>query len=196
MQTVFTAGQIILGVDPGSRVAGYAFIQAKTATARLPTDFRVLDAGVLRADPALGYAERIALLHGALHGLIARFEPVVCVLEKAFIDKNVSSAMRLGEVRGAFIAAAGRSDVAIAEITPAEVKKTLTGNGRADKEQISLTLKSLLGFERGALPHDVSDAVAIALCYGLRLKAAWAAPTVYQPDAQRRRPASALRTLK
>lgn len=179
-------GQIVLGVDPGSRVAGYAFIQAKSAVPRTPADFRILDAGVLRPDPKLGYAARIALLHGALFDLIAEFRPSVCVLEKAFFDKNVSSAMRLGEVRGAFIAAAGRGGAAIEEITPAEVKKTLTGNGRADKEQVALTLKTLLGFDRGHLPHDVSDALAICLCYGLKLKVAWIESGVYTPEAQTR----------
>lgn len=187
--------QIILGVDPGSRIAGYAFIQAKCATPRLPQDFRILDAGVLKADPALDYARRIGLLHEALHLLIADYEPDVCVLEKAFAGKNISSAMRLGEVRGAFIAAAARFGVVTAEITPAEVKKTLTGNGRADKEQVSLTLKTLMGFERRGMPHDVSDALAISLCFGLKLKQAWAtASGSNQGAAPSRRNSTCLRS--
>jgi crossover junction endodeoxyribonuclease RuvC len=174
MKTTMTPGQIILGVDPGSRLAGYAFIQAKTQAGLMPSDFRILGAGVLRADPTLHYTERIALLHHALFNLIDHYGPDTCVLEKAFCDKNVSSALRLGEVRGAFIAAAARGGAKVEEITPAEVKKTLTGNGRADKEQVSLTLKTLIGFDRGAMPHDVTDALAISLCYGMKLKASWA----------------------
>ena len=166
--------RLILGVDPGSRVAGYAFIRARKANPVLPTDFDVVEAGVLRASADLPYAQRIGLMHEALHGLVLQHGPDVCVLEKAFFDKNVSSALKLGEVRGAFIAACARCSVPVDEITPAEVKKTITGNGRAEKELVSLSLKTLMGFDRGALPHDVTDALAISLCFGLRLTLKWA----------------------
>lgn len=166
---VGSAPQTILGIDPGSRVAGYAFIRSKNRRAMLPVDFMVVEAGVLRADARLAYDVRIGLLHCALHELIERHAPQVCVLEKAFYDKNVSSAIKLGEVRGAFIAACARADVKTEEITPAEVKKIIAGNGRAEKEQVALALKALMGFDRGDLPHDVTDAVAIALCFGMGL---------------------------
>jgi crossover junction endodeoxyribonuclease RuvC len=175
----------ILGVDPGSRVAGYAFIRARTARPVTPRDFEIVDAGVLRAQPTLPYCERIALLHDALFDLMQGHAPEVCVLERAFADKNVSSALRLGEVRGAFIAAAGRSGVRIEEITPAEVKKTITGNGRADKDAVSATIAALTGFDRGGLPHDVTDALAISLCYGLRLTAKWSLEALGQGEAWR-----------
>lgn len=175
--TAEPAPRIILGIDPGSRIAGYAFIKTKNARAMLPSDFLILEAGVLRTDTKLGHDVRIGLLHGALHGLIERHSPHVCVLEKAFYDKNVSTAIKLGEVRGAFIAACGRSQVKTEEITPAEVKKTITGNGRAEKEQVALALKTLMGFDRGDLPHDVTDALAIALCFGMGIARRFAPPT-------------------
>lgn len=142
----------------------------------IPSDFVVLEAGVLRADPRLASEVRIGLLHEALHQLIVQHEPEVCVLEKAFYDKNVSSAIKLGEVRGAFIAACARSKVKVEEISPAEVKKTIAGHGRAEKEQVSLALKALLGFDRGHLPHDATDALAISLCFGLRLATRFVIP--------------------
>ena len=165
---------IIAGIDPGSRVAGYAIIRSRIAAPRIPLDYEVLDAGILRTTGGLPMVERISLLHEAVHEVLASYQVGVCVLEKAFFDKNVSTALRLGEVRGAFIAAAGRCQVSVREITPAEVKKTIVGNGRATKEQVSLSLKTLMGFDRGSLPHDASDAVAIALSYGLRLTSKWA----------------------
>lgn len=160
---------VILGVDPGSRNAGFAFIRAKVSKPILPRDFVVIEAGVLRADINLPFAERIGLLHEALYEMIERLSPDICVIEKAFYDKNVSTALKLGEVRGAFIAACARGSVKTMEITPAEVKKTITGNGRSEKEQVSLSLKALMGFDRGSLPHDVTDALAISLCYGMKL---------------------------
>ena len=174
-------GDVILGIDPGSRTAGYAFIRARCLRPAQPRDFEIIDAGVLRASAELPAWERIALLHEAIHELMSRHAPRVCVLEKAFFDKNASSALRLGEVRGAFIAAAGRSSVAVEEITPSEVKKTITGNGRADKESVSLNLRALTGFDRGRLPHDVTDALAISFSFGLKLATKWA---VYPPASR------------
>lgn len=168
-----TGPRVVLGIDPGSRCAGYAFIRARGASTMQPRDFEILDAGLLRAHVDLPAWQRIGLLHEAIYDLMQKHRPEVCVLEKAFCDKNVASALRLGEVRGAFIAAAGRAMVGVEEITPSEVKKTITGNGRADKESVSLTLKALIGFDRGRLPHDVTDALAISLCYGLRLANRW-----------------------
>jgi len=144
-------------------------LKARSAQAVLPRDFEIIEAGVLRADPNLAHGERIGLLHVALHELMERLTPDACVMEKAFCDKNVSTALKLGEVRGAFIAAGARLGLPTFEITPAEVKKTITGNGRSEKELVSLSLKALMGFDRGTLPHDVTDAVAIALCLALRL---------------------------
>lgn len=167
--------RIILGLDPGSRVAGFAFVRSRAGRASSPRDFDVVEAGALKVSAELPHSQRIGMLHEALHGLIAKHRPVVCVVERVFVDKNPGSALKLGEVRGAFIAACGRAQVRIEEITPAEVKKTITGNGRADKETVSLALAALMGFERGHLPHDVTDALAISLCFGLKLAQKWAA---------------------
>lgn len=163
----------ILGVDPGSRITGYAFLRARRPEAILPTDFEIVEAGVLRADASLAHGMRIGLLHEALHDLAARLKPDICVIERAFSDKNVASAIKLGELRGAYIAACARLEIAVEEITPAEVKKAVAGNGRAEKEAIAFAVKTLTGFDRGALPHDVTDALAIALCFGMSLVHRW-----------------------
>jgi crossover junction endodeoxyribonuclease RuvC len=177
--------QVIVGIDPGSRIAGYAFIRAKVANPRLPRDFQVIDAGVMRAPAQLETAERIGLLHEALYGLLAEHKPQACVMETPFFDKNVHTAVKLGETRGAFIAACARVGVKTHEITPAEVKKTIAGNGRADKELISQALRALIGFDRGQLPHDVTDALAISLCYGLKLAERFATLPTRQTEARK-----------
>lgn len=167
--------RIILGLDPGSLVAGFAFVRSRSGRAANPRDFEILEAGALKVSASIPHSQRIGMLHEALFGLIEKHRPEVCVVERTFVDKNPSSALKLGEVRGAFIAACGRAKVKIEEITPAEVKKTITGNGRADKEMVSLALAALMGFQRGGLPHDVTDALAISLCFGLKLAHTWAA---------------------
>jgi crossover junction endodeoxyribonuclease RuvC len=164
---------VILGIDPGSTVTGYAFLSTTNPNAVVPTDFKVLDAGALKVKGSLGPSQRISILHIGLHRLIEAYVPQIMVMEKAFYDKNVATAIRLGEVRGAYIAAAGRSQVAIEEVTPAEVKKLIAGNGRASKEEVAVSIKALMGFDRGGLPFDVTDAVAIALSYGMGGAAKW-----------------------
>lgn len=185
-QTPSHSSRIILGLDPGSRVAGFAFVRSRTGRAVNPRDFEVVEAGALKVSPDLPHSQRIGLLHEALFGLLTTHRPEVCVVERTFVDKNPNSALKLGEVRGAFIAALGRAGVRVEEITPAEVKKTITGNGRADKEMVSLALTALMGFERGKLPHDVTDALAISLCFGLKLARKWAAALPLKETAHAR----------
>jgi len=165
--------QTILGVDPGSRLTGFALLRSRCSKPMLPGDFIVVTAGVLRADGDLPHRERLGLLHVALYELAVELKPDICVLEKAFFGDNASSALKLGELRGAYIAACARCSIPVEEITPAEVKKSITGNGRADKVMVEMALKTLLGFDRGTLPHDVTDALAIGLCFGLQLTRKW-----------------------
>lgn len=168
---------IILGIDPGSIVTGYAFLQSKKPVPVLPSDFKVVDAGVLRLTSEIPHLERIGMLHEAVFDLMSQLKPGVCVIEKAFHDKNAASAIKLGELRGCYVAACQRLAIPVKEITPAEVKKTITGNGRSEKEQVADAVKTLIGFNRGNLPFDVTDALAIALCFGLQLKSSWALET-------------------
>ena len=157
------ADSIVLGIDPGSQITGFCLM--KPGRMQSLKDYRILDAGVIRPKKTLSHSERLGQIHDAIYQIISDYKPSVCVIEKGFTGINQNSALRLGETRGSIIAAARRDKIEIAEITPTEVKKTVTGQGHATKETISITLKNLLGFDRGTLPFDVTDAVAIALCY-------------------------------
>ena len=157
----------ILGVDPGSRIAGYAVIESRKAVPYQPRDFVILDAGAVKANPKLVCSERIGFLHEAFHELAAEWRPSICVMEKSFVGVNYNSSLRWGEARGALLSAFHRLRIPIAEVTPTRVKLAITGRGQAAKEDVALALGSLLQFKRGNLPYDVSDALAIALYYGL-----------------------------
>lgn len=173
----------ILGIDPGSNIAGFACIGSKKEVPHLPRDFAILGAGAIRFDKTESHARRIAKLHMALLGIIDEFKPTVCIVEKAFCGVNVSSALKLGEARGALISAIYKRNIDLIEITPREAKKNITGRGQATKEEVAATLKILIGFELGKLPYDVADALALALSHGLRLPmvSATSAPSVKIP---------------
>ncbi len=164
-------GLRILGIDPGSRLVGFGLLASSRRDPLGPRDFRVIDAGVLRAPLSESIHVRLGLLHDTLFELLETLRPDVCVIERSFHGVNASTAIKLGEARGALLAAVSRHKIPVTEITPAEVKRTVAGGGAADKERVALAVSSLLGFQRGALPHDATDALAIALTHGLSIRA-------------------------
>lgn len=157
----------ILGIDPGSRVVGFALIGALKVKPVSPKDWVVLDVGVIRTSPELPMPSRLGQIHGAIFDLLNEMSPQYAAIEKAFHGVNASTALKLGEARGAIIAAFARHSRPVLEITPAEVKRIIAGNGAASKEQVYKALQALLGFERGRLPLDASDALAIAYASAL-----------------------------
>lgn len=159
----------ILGIDPGSRVVGFACLAARKEIPAMPADFCVVDVGVLKVKDSIPPLERIGMLHNALFELASSLAPTVCAMEKAFYGVNAATSLKLGEARGALIAAIRRCNVDIVEVTPAQIKRMIAGSGRAEKEDIAAALKALLKFDRGKLPYDATDALAVALCHGLSI---------------------------
>ncbi len=159
----------IFGIDPGSRVAGFACLAARKPVPLMPQDYKVIDLGVLKVDPKRSHFERIGLLHVALYELLKELSPTVCVVEKEFAGLNPMTSLKLGEARGALLAAVHRNEIPLIEVTPAQVKRAIAGSGRATKEDVHQALKKLLLFDRTSLPLDATDALALALYHGLAL---------------------------
>ncbi len=159
----------ILGIDPGTRVIGFALIEAVKIRPLGPKDWSIVDIGVMRASTGLDLTNRLGEIHAGLHHLISETSPRLVAIEKAFHGLNAATAIKLGEARGALIAAILRHQLPVHEVTPAEVKRLIAGHGAAEKEQVYRALKSLTGFELGELPLDASDALGIALAASLRV---------------------------
>ncbi len=158
---------LILGIDPGSRLVGFAAIAPLRPHPVHPKHFAIAHAGVLACKDSMEIILRIGHLHRAMHGLLGEIQPTVCVLESAFMGVNPRSALLLGQARGALVAACARYDLPIHEISPSEVKKSIAGKGNADKKQVAAALEQLMGFDRQGMSYDVSDALAIALTFGI-----------------------------
>lgn len=147
---------IILGLDPGTTAAGYALIEA----GRPP---RLCNAGLLAVrSPESG--ERLAELYRSLKRLIGRWRPEAVAIEKLFFAANAKTAMAVAEARGVLVLTAVLGGTTVYEYTPAEIKKTITGQGNADKAQMRKMILLTLG-EARQLPaqDDVFDAIAAAL---------------------------------
>ena len=157
----------ILGIDPGSTVVGFACIEILGVRALSPRDFRIVDAGVLRAPAKEEHAVRLGILHSTLFNLATELAPDRCVMERAFSGVNPFTALRLGEARGALISSLCRAGVALEEIAPAHAKKVIAGKGNATKEQVAQVLAAIWKFDRGALPFDATDALSLALAWAL-----------------------------
>ncbi|HJQ83504.1 MAG TPA: crossover junction endodeoxyribonuclease RuvC [Candidatus Binatia bacterium] len=148
----------VLGIDPGSRLTGWGVVEARGLA------FRHVASGTIDLTPGDPLGQRLARLHAACARLVAEWEPAAVVLERAFVARNVQSAFRLGEARGAVLAAAGANGIALHEYAPATVKLATVGHGRADKRAIARGIALRLGLDRSPAP-DAADALAIALCH-------------------------------
>jgi len=153
---------IVLGVDPGSRLTGYGVIRKDGAV------FSVLSCGVVRLHSRSSHAERIGQIYRELEGVIADFQPERVALETVFLSRNVQSALKLGQVRGAVIALAMNRNLFLREYAPREVKSAVTGKGAASKEQVAFMVSRMLALSPVPEPYDVTDALGIALCDLLR----------------------------
>ena len=158
----------ILGIDPGSAVAGFACIASKSEQGWLPRDFHVIDIGVIKFHRSVSHAMRLSQLHTGMLSLIDELQPDLCVIERAFCGINAASALKLGEARGALIAAILSRGVHFSELSPRQAKKMITGQGHASKQQVADTLRTLFNRETVGLPLDATDALAIALAGVLR----------------------------
>ena len=125
---------------------------------------RLLDCGRIRLRGEV-FASRLDQLQRDLGRLISDLNPTVAAVETPFHGRNARAALQLAHARGVILAALAAAGVEIAEYTPAAVKKSVTGNGRADKEQVRRMVERLLGSAAAEQDYDVSDALAAALCH-------------------------------
>ena len=148
----------VLGIDPGSRLTGWGVVEARAGS------FHHVASGTIALAVAEPLGVRLARLHAECLRLLAEWSPAALVLERAFVARNVQSAFRLGEARGAVLAAAGAAGAALHEYAPASVKLATVGYGQADKRAIGRGVALRLRLAAPP-PPDAADALALALCH-------------------------------
>ena len=149
----------IFGIDPGSDRTGYGCIDSSGSRHRL------VDCGLLSPPARATFPEKLLVIHRGLRALLERHRPECVAVESIFYARNVRSALKLGHARGVALLAASEASIPVVEYSPAEIKRSVVGYGRAEKEQVQEMMRLLLGLERTPSPHDVADALAIALCH-------------------------------
>ena len=149
----------IFGIDPGSERTGYGCLETDGSRHRL------IACGSLTSPAHTALPDRLLVIHAGLAALIAEHHPDCVVVENIFHAKNARSALRLGHARGVALLAASQAGLPVAEYAPAAIKRAVVGFGRAEKQQVGQMVKLLLHLDAVPSPHDVTDAIAVAICH-------------------------------
>ncbi len=150
----------ILGIDPGLNITGYGVVEIDSGVLRL------LEAGVVRGKSRGSVAKRVREIHAGVADVVDSFKPDVMAIEELYSHyERPKTAILMGHARGVICLAAAQADVPVKHYAATQVKKLLTGNGRAPKSQMQMAIQTELGLDAPPDPPDVADALAIALCH-------------------------------
>tara|TARA_B100000959_G_scaffold165179_1_gene173064 strand:- start:1782 stop:2261 length:480 start_codon:yes stop_codon:yes gene_type:complete len=149
----------VFSIDPGIGITGFSIIDTNRRKSSLSAY------GTIKPKPKDSLPKRLNYLFEEVNKLLDQFSPDVLAVEDTFYSKNVKSAMILGQARGSIILAAAQADIPIYEFAPRKVKMSVCGNGAASKEQVSYMVTKILKLKEPPRPLDVSDAMAVGLCY-------------------------------
>ena len=147
----------ILGIDPGSINTGYGIIDTKG------NHSKHIENGIIKVKGE-NLADKLKTIHESLTNIINEYQPEEIAIEKVFMHRNADSALKLGQARGAAIAACAMQDIPVFEYTANQVKQATVGKGHAAKEQVQHMIKVLLCLDK--VPKtDAADALAVAICH-------------------------------
>jgi crossover junction endodeoxyribonuclease RuvC len=153
----------ILGIDPGLNITGYGVLERNEKNSKQP---RVIEAGVVRGAVKQPLPDRLAEIHAGVAEVIATLEPDVMALEQLYSHvAHPRTSILMGHARGVICLAAAEAGIPVVHYPATQIKRILTGNGRASKEQMQLAIQRELRLDELPDPPDVADALAVAVCH-------------------------------
>ncbi len=155
---------IILGIDPGIAMVGYGVIEC------IGNSYKAIEYGCIRTDSKLDFPDRLKIVYDELTNIIDTYNPVEMAVEELFFNKNVRTAIKVGQARGVEILAGVNKGLDIYEYTPLQIKQGIVGYGRAEKHQVQEMVKMFLNLKEIPKPDDTADALAVAICHASCLK--------------------------
>lgn len=150
---------IILGLDPGTATTGYGIVKEEAGKLEL------VDYGCIETKAGIELSKRLGEIFDQLNSIIKKYDPHEIAIEELFFSANTKTAIAVGHARGVLMLASEKSGKAVAEYTPLQVKQSLVGYGRADKNQVQQMVKIFLNLKEIPKPDDAADALAIAICH-------------------------------
>jgi len=152
--------RVVVGIDPGTAITGYGIIREQENG-----DLEWVSHGVVKTPSNWDEPQRLLELYHKLNDIFASYKPDCCAVEKLFFQKNVKTAILVGQGRGAALIAAAEAKLSVGEYTPLEIKQAVVGYGNADKKQVQKMVKVLLNLKEIPQPDDAADALAVAICH-------------------------------
>ena len=151
---------MILGIDPGTATTGFGFVRECR-----DGSLEAVDYGVILTPPDIAMEKRLLMLYQQLKEKILFHHPVSGAVEKLFFQRNVTTAISVGQARGVILLVMAEANMTAAEYTPNEIKQAVVGYGGADKKQMQIMVKTLLNLEDIPRPDDAADALGVAICH-------------------------------
>ncbi|HUG94261.1 MAG TPA: crossover junction endodeoxyribonuclease RuvC [Planctomycetaceae bacterium] len=149
----------LLGIDPGLQRTGYSLIE------RTPDGPVLREGGVVRSEKSASLARRVHEIASGIREVLDEFRPQAVAIEQVFsLGRNPKTALLMAHARGAILAVVAEREIPIVHFTPRQVKRLLTGSGKASKDQVQRAIQREFGLDRLLEPNDVADASAVALC--------------------------------
>ena len=149
----------VLGIDCGAAQTGYGLIESDGRS------HRIVAAGSIHTSPKQPLGDRLLIISRGLRDLIRQYEPSAAAVEEVFYAQNVKTALRLSHVRGVVLLAIAEAGVPLGEYSPLEIKTSVVGYGRAEKQQVKMMVHSILRIEEQIESEDACDALAVAICH-------------------------------
>ena len=160
---------IILGIDPGTASTGFGLVRLKDGCSNPKKgDLECLEYGIIKTTPDFVQGERLKKLNKELSALIRKYKPQILVIESLFFFKNFKTVIPVSQASGVVLLTAAKNKVPVQSFTPLQVKMTIAGHGRAEKEIVQEKMKKVFKFKEIPKPDDAADAIAIALTYLLK----------------------------
>lgn len=151
---------LVIGIDPGTAITGYGLVRADQGG-----DLQAVDWGVILTLAKTPIAERLSQIYDSLKEILEKHQPDQAAVEAIFFQKNVKTAMSVGQARGVVLLALQQSGLAASDYSPNEIKQAVSGYGGAEKQQVQSMVKALLKLEDIPKPDDAADALAVAICH-------------------------------
>jgi crossover junction endodeoxyribonuclease RuvC len=150
----------VIGIDPGTAITGFGLVQEEE-----DGSLKVIDYGAIQTPPGIAMPRRLLSLYERLREILLLHRPESGAVEKLFFQRNVTTAISVGQARGVALLALAQMNLPIMEYTPLEIKQAVAGFGGAGKQQVQQMVRALLQLDDIPRPDDAADALAVAICH-------------------------------
>lgn len=156
--------EIILGIDPGFGRIGWGVIKKEKGN-----EWHGVACGCIETPTNEKFVDRLVCLHREMIRIIKKYKPTRAAVEDLFFFRNITTAIKVGQARGVILLAAVENNLPVDEYTPLQIKRAITGYGKAEKGQMQKMVAAILGLKKKIKSDDAADALAVALCAGQSL---------------------------